>query len=155
MYVRPGPIQGGMANMGSPGQLAVIPDLIRDPWMADQVRHGRPGQPAVLLGLRLISGLSESAAQRIVAARKQRPFTSTEDLALRAALDACDLKALASADALYRLSGHRRQQVWDASALHRAPELLQDARFNEDALSFPAAAEGEEVRFDYAALGLT
>jgi len=53
------------------------------------------------------------------------------------------------------LSGHRRQQVWDASALHRAPELLQEARFNESALLFPAAAEGEEVRFDYAALGLT
>nr|WP_255631869.1 error-prone DNA polymerase [Rhodoferax sp. U2-2l] len=147
--------QDAMADLGSPGQLAVIPDLIRDPWRADQVRHGRPGHPAVRLGLRLISGLSESAAQRIVAARQQRPFTSTEDLALRAALDAGDLKALASADALHRLSGHRRQQVWDASASHRAPELLQEARFNEDALPFPAAAEGEEVRFDYAALGLT
>lgn len=111
--------------------------------------------PAVRLGLRLVCSLAESAAQRIVAARQQLIFASTEDLALRAGLAAGDLKALSSADALHSLRGHRRQQVWDASALHRAPELLQEASFNESALHLPAAAQGEEVRFDYAALGLT
>ena len=111
--------------------------------------------PAVRLGLRLVSCLAEAAAQRIVTDRRQRAFASTEDLALRAALDAGDLKALAAADALHSLSGHRRQQVWDASALHRAPELLQEARFNEMPLVLPSAHEGEEVRFDYASLGLT
>ncbi|MBB1072863.1 error-prone DNA polymerase [Rhodoferax sp. 4810] len=125
------------------------------PKSTSAVANGRPSQPAVRLGLRLVSGLSEAAATRISEARQRQHFTSTEDLARRAALDAGDLKALASADALHSLSGHRRQQVWDASALHHAPELLQEARFNESALHFPAAAEGEEVRFDYAALGLT
>jgi len=135
----------------SPSQPAVVEDC---GWRkVNTCSHLR--QPAVRLGLRLVSGLSETAAQRIVAARTQQVFTSTEDLARRAALDAGDLQALASADALHSLSGHRRQQVWDASALHRAPELLQKARFNELALQFPAAAEGEEVRFDYAAIGLT
>ena len=57
------------------------------------------------LGLRLVGGLGESAAQRIVAARLQAPFIGTQDLALRCALDAADLKALASADALASLSG--------------------------------------------------
>jgi error-prone DNA polymerase len=112
-------------------------------------------QPGVRLGLRLVGGLSEAAAQRISEARAQQPFTSTEDLALRAALDAGDLKALASADALQSLSGHRRQQVWDASALHRAPLLLREAAVNELPVQLPGAPEGEEVRFDYAALGLT
>jgi error-prone DNA polymerase len=114
---------------------------------------GRP--PAVRLGLRMVSGLSKDAAQRISKARAQHPFASTEDLALRAALDAGDLKALASADALQSLSGHRRQQVWDASALNRAPPLLREAPVNEVPLHLSAACEGEEVRFDYAALGLT
>ena len=109
----------------------------------------------VRLGLCMVSGLHESSAQRIVAARAESPFTSTEDLALRADLDAGDLKALASADALMALSGHRRQQVWDASALKPAPPLLKDAPIEEDFLELSAASEGEEVVFDYAATGLT
>ena len=112
-------------------------------------------QPCVRLGLRMVSGLAQSAAQRIDAARQQRPFTSTQDLALRCGLEAADLKALASADALHTLSGHRRQQVWDASALRCAPGLLKGVPIDEDDLQLPAAEEGEEVVFDYASTGLT
>ena len=112
-------------------------------------------QPAVRLGLCLVSGLAKAAAQRIVAARAASVFTSTEDLALRSALDQGDLKALAAADALAALSGHRRQQVWDAAALQTAPPLLKSVPVEEALLRLPAASEGEEVVFDYAALGLT
>jgi error-prone DNA polymerase len=126
-------------------------DVLHSDW--DCTLEDEP--PAVRLGLRLVSGLSEVAASRITAARGQKPFTSTEDLALRAALDAGDLTALASADALQSLSGHRRQQVWDASALQRAPILLQEAPVNEVPLTLPAATEREEVLVDYAAVGLT
>ncbi|QDL55847.1 error-prone DNA polymerase [Rhodoferax aquaticus] len=112
-------------------------------------------QAAVRLGLRLVGGLSQEVGLRISAQRALAPFTSTQDLALRCQLDAGDLKALASADALQSLSGHRRQQVWDASALRPAPALLQGVPIEEDPLYLPAAAEGEEVTFDYAALGLT
>jgi len=112
-------------------------------------------QAPVRLGLRMVGGLSGGAAQRIAAARVDSPFTSTEDLALRAELDAGELKALAGADALISLSGHRRQQVWDASALKLAPPLLKAAPVEEDWLELPAASEGAEVVFDYAATGLT
>ena len=74
---------------------------------------------------------------------------------LIARLDAADLKALAGADALASLAGHRRQQVWDASALLPAPALLRGVPVEEEALELPEALEGEEVVFDYAALGLT
>jgi error-prone DNA polymerase len=114
-----------------------------------------PAQPAVRLGLRLVSGLSEAVAQRIAAARAVAPFASTQELALRCALDAGDLKALASADALLSLSGHRRQQVWDASALRPAPPLLRGVLVLEAPLELPHAHEGEEVVFDYAATGLS
>jgi error-prone DNA polymerase len=70
-------------------------------------------------------------------------------------LNEADLKALASADALQSLSGHRRQQVWDAAALKPAPALLKGVPIAEEELLLPAAPEGEEVAFDYAALGLT
>jgi len=118
-------------------------------------RQGDPGQPAVRLGLQRIHGLSKAGAERLVAARAQAPFASTEDLALRAALDGPDMAALASADALQSLSGHRRQQVWDATAQRRAPALLQGVPIHEPTLRLLTAPEGEEIVHDYAALGLT
>jgi error-prone DNA polymerase len=111
--------------------------------------------PAVRLGLRMISGMPGAAAERIVAARTQGLFDDAEDLARRAALDEQDMRRLAGADALASLSGHRRQQVWEASALKATPQLLRDAPVNEDFLELPAAPEGEEIVFDYASTGLT
>ncbi len=110
---------------------------------------------AVRLGLCLVSGLNQPAAGRIVAARTEAPFTSTEDLALRAALNPDELKVLAAADALTALSGHRRQQVWDAAALQAAPPLLKSVPIDEVPLLLNAASEGAEVVFDYASVGLT
>ena len=111
--------------------------------------------PAVRLGLRLISGLKSASAERILAARAHHPFESAEDLSRRANLEQYEMKLLAGADALASLSGHRRQQVWDAAALHAPPELLRDAPVEEDILELPEAPEGEEIVFDYAALGLS
>jgi error-prone DNA polymerase len=117
--------------------------------------HPRP-QPAVRLGLRLVSGLGDEAAWRIERSRRAHgPFAHPQDLAHRARLSQQDLQQLAAADALTSLAGHRRQQVWQASALHAVPQLLQGSLLPEDELDFPAAAEGEEVLWDYAATGLT
>ena len=112
-------------------------------------------QPAVRLGLCLVSGLHASAMQRLLQARAAGPFNSTEDLALRAQLSPQDLQALAAADALASLSGHRRQQMWDAAAQHSAPPLWREVPVHEAPLVLPAAPEGEEILFDYAATGLT
>lgn len=118
-------------------------------------RLGNENQPAVRLGLNRVSSLSKEGAKRLLAARAQAPFASTEDLALRAELDGKDMAALAAADALMSLSGHRRQQVWDATAQRRSPALLKGVPINEQVLQLPAAPEGEEIVGDYAALGLT
>ncbi len=112
-------------------------------------------QPAVRLGLRLVSGLGREAALRIEAAHAQSPFNHPQDLAVRALLTQADMQHIAAADALTSLAGHRRQQVWQASALHAMPALLQGSLLPEDDLELPAAAEGEEVLWDYAATGLT
>lgn len=114
-----------------------------------------PAVPAVRLGLHLVAGLRSTSAQAIVAARMAQPFDSAEDLASRARLDQHEMKLLAAADALASLSGHRRQQVWDAAGLHAVPQLLQDAPINEDILELQAAPEGEEIVWDYASTGLT
>jgi error-prone DNA polymerase len=65
------------------------------------------------------------------------------------------MKALAGADALAALSGHRRQQVWDASVLQSAPPLLKGVPVCEEQLVLPAAPEAQDIMFDYAATGLT
>jgi error-prone DNA polymerase len=105
--------------------------------------------------LNRVQGLGAQGVERLLAARAQAPFTSTEDLALRAELDGKDMAALAAADALMSLSGHRRQQMWDATAQRRAPGLLKGVPIHEQALLLPAASEGEEIVGDYAALRLT
>ena len=111
--------------------------------------------PAVRLGLRMIAGLRWDSAERIVRTRAERVFDGAEDMARRAELELHEMKLLAAADALMSLSGHRRQQVWDAAALRSTPELLRDAPVDEQVLELPPAPEGEEVVFDYASLGLT
>ena len=114
-----------------------------------------PGQPAVRLGLRLVAGLPEAAALRIAQARRQAPFTSTEDLVSRAQLGTREINALAAADALRPLAGHRRQQVWEASAIRPAPALLKAVPTHEPPLVLPETPEGENILFDYQATGLT
>jgi error-prone DNA polymerase len=111
--------------------------------------------PAVRLGLRMVAGLQRATAERLVAARELAPFDDAEDLARRTELDESEMRRLAGADALASLAGHRRQQVWEASALKAAPELLRHAPVSEDFLELPPAPEGEEVVFDYASTGLT
>jgi error-prone DNA polymerase len=87
----------------------------------------------VRLGLCLVAGLPREAGARIEHANAQRPFTDIEDLAARAQLNAAALGALAGADALHALAGHRRLQVWHASAAHLHTPLLS-GHTNDDLL---------------------
>jgi error-prone DNA polymerase len=90
-----------------------------------------------------------------VAQCAQQAFASIEELALRCGLDVADLKVLAAADALNSLAGQRRQQVWEAAAMHRNADLLQGVPVLEPPLQLPLAPMAEEVVFDYAATGLS
>ncbi len=121
----------------------------------DSTLEDLPGKPAVRLGLRLIAGLRTTSAVRIEEERARAPFDNAEELARRCDLELHEMKLLAAADALASLSGHRREQVWEAAALHATPEILHDAPIDEEVLELPAAREGEEVLWDYASTGLT
>ncbi len=111
--------------------------------------------PALRLGLRMIAGLSEAGAQRIVATRHTRAFDSVADLARRGALDARDLARLAGADALAALAGHRHGAAWDVAGIERLPPLLADSTFDEDDPALVAPTEGQDIVADYQALSLT
>ncbi|MGE5170449.1 MAG: OB-fold nucleic acid binding domain-containing protein, partial [Rudaea sp.] len=111
--------------------------------------------PALRLGLRLVHALTEAGAARIVEARRERPFASVADLAHRARLDRRDIAALADADALRSLAGHRHEAVWDVAGIERLPALLAGSPFEEGKPALPPPTEGQDIVADYRRLGLT
>jgi error-prone DNA polymerase len=113
------------------------------------------GLPVLRLGLRLIRGLSQAAAGRITAARHAGPFADVADLARRARLNRGDLKALAAADALRGLAGHRHRAAWEVAGVEEALPLSGLGRFSERAPRLRAPSAGQAVLADYAQLGLT
>jgi DNA polymerase III alpha subunit len=113
------------------------------------------GRPAIRLGLRLVKGLSEAATRQLCEARQARPFDSLDDLAARSALKAPSLEALARADALRALSGHRHHAQWSALAATRHDDLFAAAGSSPDPVALPAPSEGAEIIADYASTGLS
>ena len=111
--------------------------------------------PAVRLGLQMVKGLSPQAAQRIEAARGIKMFDSVDDLGRRAMLNQQELGALAGANALVTLAGHRRQAKWEVAAMVPSPILLREAPIAEQKLLLGAASEGADIVDDYTSTGLT
>ncbi|MFT4520272.1 MAG: error-prone DNA polymerase [Halioglobus sp.] len=117
-------------------------------------------QPPMRLGLRLVKGLSKDGAQRLVEARAHGPFRQISNLRQWASLNKRDMEALADADALKSLSGHRHQSQWQIMALEQPKPLLQEeqcqtASYFDDNVQLPAPKVAEEVLSDYRATGLT
>jgi error-prone DNA polymerase len=111
--------------------------------------------PAVRLGLNRVKGMGLEAAKRIMEARKISPFENTGDLASRALLNATEIRALAGADALLALSGHRRQTLWAVASHIKERDMMQKAPVKEALPVITAAPEGEEILADYTSTGLT
>ena len=107
------------------------------------------------LGLRLVRGLSEAAGRRIVAVRPAGGFSSVQDLVRRAALNRADLKALAAADALQGLAGHRHLAAWEVAGVAESTPLPGLDRFQEQLPLLQPPSAGQAVLADYAQLGLT
>ncbi|MEQ9452398.1 MAG: error-prone DNA polymerase [Pseudomonadales bacterium] len=122
-------------------------------------------QPALRLGLRLVKGLKEEEAERIVAARDRHPFASAEDLAQRARLNDQSMAFLARANALSQLSGHRHQAHWQVAGIQRPLPIHQQVaesskryRFSEQdeqPVSLPQPSAHEDLIKDYRYTGLT
>jgi DNA-directed DNA polymerase III PolC len=114
------------------------------------------GRPALRLGLRLVKHLSSEGAARLLAARALRAFDTIADLAERGELDRRDLTALAAADALAGLAGHRHRAVWQVSGVERALPLLPAATVQGEGIPLlRAPREGQDIVADYGSTGLT
>jgi len=133
----------------------VLPvDVMHSDWDCTLVGGDARTQPAIRLGLREVKGLPEAAAHAISAARTRRAFTDLQDLRQRAGLDEKACKALAEADALKGLVGHRHQARWSVAGLERRRPLLPGSP-EEDGIDLPMPRIGEEILSDYRATGLS
>ena len=113
------------------------------------------GEPALRLGLRLVKGLSEAAARRIARRMRVGPLPDVETLAAEAALDQGALAALAAADALAGLAGHRHRARWAVAGVEPPLPLLEDAASTEGLPLLSRPTEGRDIVADYRSLGLT
>jgi error-prone DNA polymerase len=107
------------------------------------------------LGLRMVKGLSEQAARRLVRARRAGKFESVQQLAAKARLKRSDLKALAAADALNSLEQNRHLANWSVAAVEPPLPLLRQSDPREMQADLPLPSVAEEVLADYAHLGLS
>jgi error-prone DNA polymerase len=112
-------------------------------------------RPAVRLGLSLLRGMKDGAAERIENSRAVRPFRSVHDLARRAQLDRHDLHVLADANALAALAGNRREALWHSVAAVPDKDMLAIAAVQDDTPELGAPSEANDIVADYRSMGLT
>ncbi|SIT87037.1 error-prone DNA polymerase [Pontibaca methylaminivorans] len=118
------------------------------------------GALAVRLGMRMVKGLSNAHAARIIAVR-EAPFASPGDIRYRAGVPVAALTALAEADAFREGPGlSRRAALWAVKGLGAQDlPLFAAARDREPdpepAVHLRPMSEGREVVEDYANTGLT
>ena len=123
---------------------------------------------AVRLGLRMVKGLSNVAAAKLVGARADYSFSSVDDIWRRAAVGAPALVQIAEADGfLPSLHLARREALWAIKALQDEPLPLFAAaaasqlnsqtmsELNEPNVALRPMTAGGEVVEDYVHLGLT
>ncbi|PZU72659.1 MAG: error-prone DNA polymerase [Brevundimonas sp.] len=121
---------------------------------------------AVRLGLRMVRGLANGDAARLVTNRGDRPFAGIDDLWRRAMTPVGALTRLAEADAfLEGLRLSRRDALWSIKALRDDPLPLFAAasaeagervpEVDEPDAALPAMPEGQEVVEDYTHVGVT
>ncbi len=120
--------------------------------------HRRDSAYAVRLGLDSVRGIGTSVAERIVAARAERPFVDQVDLARRAGLDSRQLEALATAgvfDTAFTSGAlNRRQALWNAGWTESADQL-EGIRVTGPAPMLPDMADVEITMADLWATGIT
>ncbi|UTV41794.1 error-prone DNA polymerase (plasmid) [Ensifer adhaerens] len=135
-------------------------------WDCTMERVGNTDRFAVRLGMRVVKGLPQVDAARIVLARADQPFESADDMWRRSGVPTASLAKLAEADAfLPSLKLERRQALWDIKALRDEPLELWAAAAEREArtvsevqepeVALKSMAQGREVVEDYSHTGLT
>lgn len=111
-------------------------------------------QNTVRMGLRQIQGLSEIRVKTALRARPDTGFRCIAELRKIGLRDA-DIEALARANALKSLAGHRHQAHWDSISLSDQQMPLFAGTAERPAQQLPAPDEATHLQADYESTGLT
>jgi len=113
--------------------------------------------PMLRLGFRLIRGMREVHARRIVACRARTEIMSVEQFHEVTRLPASCVERLAEADAFSSLPQSRRGAMWDSLVLKDQVAPLFDDRAGRDepVVMLPKMPLGQEVMADYTTAGLS
>jgi error-prone DNA polymerase len=122
---------------------------------ANRSHHAERDGYALRLGLRMIRGLAQTHADRIVAARGDRPFESLDDFTRRTGLSQAVLVRLTKADAFGSLRLNRRAALWQALAHDEELPLFRGVAPDEPAVALPKMEMHREVVADYRTTGLS
>lgn len=134
----------------------VLPvDVTISGWDSSLEHMDGTAKHAVRLGLSLLRGMRDGAAERIGNARAVREFTTVSDLARRAQLDRHDLQVLAAANALSSLAGNRREALWQSVASVPDKDMLCAAKVEDETPELGAPSEADDIVGDYRSMGLT
>jgi error-prone DNA polymerase len=113
------------------------------------------GGYALRLGFRQVRGCREEVMLQLMAARAQRPFDDVADLCARAGLNKHQQEALAEADALRGLAGHRHRARWAMAGIEAQLPLFGNTSPVEEEVVLPPPSQGENTLADYARTGLS
>ena len=106
---------------------------------------------AVRMGLRYVKSFHEGDANRLLAARAERPFVSVEDCVRRSGIDERMRTRLSQAGAFEAIEGARRDAIWQArGTVEASPIQLESA---EREVEFRDLTELETVSWDYETTG--
>ncbi|MGB3303420.1 error-prone DNA polymerase [Gordonia sp. (in: high G+C Gram-positive bacteria)] len=108
----------------------------------------------IRIGLGAIRGLSDEAAEAIISARADGPFTSVTDLSRRAGLTTSQLESLATADAFASLGLDRRAALWETGVIAGRSDQL-DVEAPRSAPVLPGMSEVELTTVDALSTGIS
>lgn len=139
--------------------VALPPDINKSQW--DHTLEGTDLQ--LRLGLRIIRGFSENAAQRLYQHRPATGYRTSSELRRLADLNQREMELLAGANAMPAFSSNRHQAYWQLLAHEKPSELFAGIEAAEDKENYepetcdllPEPTEGQNILADYASQGLT
>jgi error-prone DNA polymerase len=121
--------------------------------------EGPPDAPALRLGMRLVAGLGQVAADAIGdAGVRSGPFRSIEHLRRESAVRLGSLSRLADADAFGSMGLDRQDALWQLRALRDESLPLFDGAadtYNESEAVLPSVPLASAIQHDYDATGLS
>ena len=136
--------------------IEVLPATVNDSGAEARVVGGKDTPAKIRLGLNLIKGLGDKAAERIeAAAAAEGPFRDVPDLSRRADLTVSQVEALATAGALDCFGLTRRQALWQAGVAATERDGMLPGLSAIEAPSLPGMSSFELLATDVAATGVT